>query len=310
MPEADNANNAPADDTDDGYLDLPQGWGVVLRGRDGSALRLGVFVERGESRAFRAYVADFPGLANVCGDADDVPSALFDAVARVAERSGWMLARVLEPGEPVAEAPARSRWADTDALGPTIKAWCARRGSDRVGDEAAKASDRELCEALQDYRLAQCERDGVDRRVADVLREADLRLWRANGGAPTADERDRATHELLLASVEHDPELRAGEAARYWARWGREPCLSDCACPECVPLAAEVERLKAEAAALRAAVGELFAAAWAARLATLMHVAGEKPGDAATEAAMLAAERRARSAREALRALAPEETDV
>jgi len=150
-------------------------------------------------------------------------------------------------------ARGRSRWADTDALGPTIKGWVEAHGSERVAHGARAASDRQLGAALFDYRSAQgeCDREGLDARLVDVLREVESRLWRANGGALEADERARVLDELSLEASESRPELREEEAARYRARWGREPCLSDCACPQCVPRGAEVEELRAELAEVR-----------------------------------------------------------
>ena len=162
---------------------------------------------------------------------------------RAAANALWTAAQSLR--EDGTAARDRSRWADTDALGPTIKGWVEAHGSERVINGARAASDRQLVAALFDYRTAQGERDGLDARLVDVLREVESRLWRANGGAFEADERDRVLDELSLEASESRPELRAGEAARYLARWGREPCLSDCACPECVPRGAEVERLRA-----------------------------------------------------------------
>lgn len=158
-----------------------------------------------------------------------------------------------------AAARVRSRWADTDALGQTIKGWVEAHGSERVAYGARAASDRQLVAALFDYRTAQGERDGLDARLVDVIREVESRLWRANGGAFEADERARVLDELSLEASESRPELRAEEAARYLARWGREPCLSDCACPECVPRGAEVERLKALHAATLAELNALHA---------------------------------------------------
>lgn len=147
----------------------------------------------------------------------------------------------------------RTRWADTDALGRTIKGWVEAHGSERVVYGARAASDRQLLAALFDYRSAQgeCDREGLDARLVDVLREVESRLWRANGGAFEADERAQVLDELSLEASESRPEFRAEEAARYRERWGREPCFSDCACPECVPRGAELEELRAELAEVR-----------------------------------------------------------
>lgn len=83
------------------------GWRAILLGRGGALILRAVHVEpcAGGGRALRATVVDYPGAAGVSAEGDDVPGAVFDAVA--ASRGAWTLVGVCPPEEDAGASPAR-----------------------------------------------------------------------------------------------------------------------------------------------------------------------------------------------------------